>query len=794
MEIDGYELEKRIGMNSKNEEATGRARKRVSRACDRCRLKKDKCDALRPRCSPCIATNFDCVYDQQSKKRGLPEGYVRGLEKLWALSVIKIDGLEDAIRQIGSQEQNFNLWSNDSSGEVLHSRWKDSGVLRELESMLARTDQDTNPKKRKRDNEEDVSVEDSISAVCSLQPDFRIVPSTGQEFRVSNMVSMNTVSPHRDRLSLPNDANSILEHYFAYTHCWLPIVEKHQVMRTFWEIAKGQKRSDADLALLWAVLAYTSQQIDHQGLERTPAEMLAVVRDLIPSWGPFEPAHVQALVLLTLLNIGIGQWNQAYILVGIASRAGLQCRSSNSPRSKRFGATLQACCIFDTLIAGHLVSQPHLRRSDLQDLEYLEEDGSEDWEPWRTSDGTSGSSLEPAFTNSCFNRFFDVVSIMNNMLTCHIRGDAEKRMFFNDQRNALDTLERNYPATGAGKGMMPHHLLLRAFHLSAAMSISKGLFEAGATADQWTRSAYDVLELLSQQQQSPALGFRNVVPILEVPLHAASIAANASRPALETIPDLPRYTDFAGRMTTLVIQFSSTWAVFSPLASLLRTDTLTNGASLHTTRSNDDHSGFMDGQSRSSWAEALNDVRGPVTDQNAWPTPNTFLSDVIDPQLSRGDTFVSMSAPIQPSKQDGTDMSMSGVSTSAPAGLAMPAATDASPSFYGDEVDAIFHNLVHLDTTDWTNNREKGLADFGFADEDAFQAFCNDPDRLLATNNDIGQASFNASTDPWPPPGLFPGHFTETPDAQMEASQILQSLSGQSQSTVQASNRGTWWS
>lgn len=377
MEIDGYELENRIHMNSKDEEASGKARKRVSRACDRCRTKKDKCDALRPRCSPCIATNFDCVYDQQSKKRGLPEGYVRGLEKLWALSVMRINGLEDAIRHIASQEQNFNLWSHDASGEVLHSKWKDSGVLRELEAMLARTDQDNNAnRKRKRDNEEEISGEDPVSAVYSLQPDLQIVPAAGKEFNIPKVSSLDT--PHQDRLSLPTTANSILEHYFAYTHCWLPIVEKHQVMRTFWEVSKGQKRSDADLALLWAVLAYTSQQTDHESQERTPLEMLAVARDLLPAWGPFELGNVQALVLLTLLNIGLGQWKQASILVGIASRAAMQVRS-NRPSGKRLGATTQACCILDTLIASHLMSRPHLRRSDFQGLENLEEDGSEDW-------------------------------------------------------------------------------------------------------------------------------------------------------------------------------------------------------------------------------------------------------------------------------------------------------------------------------------------------------------------------------------------------------------------------------
>lgn len=52
----------------------------------------------------------------------------------------------------------------------------------------------------------------------------------------------------------------------------------------------------------------------------------------------------------------------------------------------------------------------------------------------------------------------------------------------------------------------------------------------------------------------------------------------------------------------------------------------------------------------------------------------------------------------------------------------------------GDDVDAIFRDLAHLDTTDWTNNREQSLRDFGFPGETTFQAFCNDPERLVSNS------------------------------------------------------------
>ena len=54
-----------------------------------------------------------------------------------------------------------------------------------------------------------------------------------------------------------------------------------------------------------------------------------------------------------------------------------------------------------------------------------------------------------------------------------------------------------------------------------------------------------------------------------------------------------------------------------------------------------------------------------------------------------------------------------------------------SPSFQGDEIDALFHEMAQLDTTEWTSGRNQGLKDIGF-DDLSFEQFCNDPDRLFS--------------------------------------------------------------
>ena len=787
------------GING-NDETAGRSRKRVSRACDRCRVKKDKCDGLRPRCSPCIANNVECSYDPISKKRGLPEGYVRGLEKLWALSIVKITGLEDAIRQIASQERNFSLWSHEASGDVLHAKWKDSGVLRELESMLSRTDAEgsANRSKRKRedDSESFLPQEDPVSTMYSMQPEFHVVSSQGQGVIPDQTAASISSTDDSTQTQLPATASAILEHYFAYTHCWLPIIEKHQVMRTCYEYAKGQRSaSTANLAVLWAILAYTSQQLEHESFGKQPQALLASARELLPDEnGPFELGHAQAMLLMALLHIGHARWNQAWMLIGFASRVALQLRSSNSSIPKRLGATLQACCMLDTLIAGHLMLRPHLRRSDVGELERLEEDGSEDWEPWRTPDAGTGSNLAPALTNSCFNRLVEVVLITNDLITHDLQDEEIRRSFLENRRNALEDLEFKYPTFGPGDAMMPNQFLLRAFHLNTAMAITKRQFEDNASADPWSRSACDTLVLFTEQQQNHALALRSAIPVLEIPLRAASYGAICTKQQLDNSPDLPSYSEFASTMTGVVLQLSSTWAVFSSLALLLRTDTLTHGDTLEPIPSNQSFQDNTEGHGHHNWPVQTTTTPGMIENANAWRSASDFVPDMIDPQLNQGDHARTLSTNIHlhTPKQNQLDMAMSGMSNITPAGLAMPAATEPSPSFYGDEIDAIFHNFVGLDTTDWTDNRQKGLAEFGFADEDAFQAFCNDPERLLTTNA-IDNASFNAAADPWPPPGLYPGFF-ERPDPQMEASQILQSLSGQAQSNVDMAKRSNFWS
>ncbi|KAJ5306632.1 hypothetical protein N7508_005647 [Penicillium antarcticum] len=82
---------------SEHSHSDGGIRKRVCKACDRCRLKKSKCDGSSP-CSRCRADNAICVFGERKKAHDkvYPKGYVEMLEQQqnWL-----VNGLQELYRR-----------------------------------------------------------------------------------------------------------------------------------------------------------------------------------------------------------------------------------------------------------------------------------------------------------------------------------------------------------------------------------------------------------------------------------------------------------------------------------------------------------------------------------------------------------------------------------------------------------------------------------------------------------------------------------------------------------------------
>ena len=650
--------------------------------------------------------------------------------------------------------------------------WKESGVLQELEGMLSRLES-VEKKREKEENTVDEAAGSSFHRSLSYRVEDQTASSDaepGLPFMGRRASQLSSTRLNPIETPLPPQTSRLIDAYFSFTHCWFPIVERHCVLRTIYSHSRNAtagRTEMADLAALWAILAYAARQSMLSGAEdgtaqdssdETHTKMRAMARGLIPEEnGEFEVGHVQALLLLALLDIGTGKWSSAAQMVGHATRIALELGLGTKSTEKRGIRVLYGCFILDTIISCHLLTPPHLRRQDLEAIGYLEEDGYEEWDPW-TSSKTISSYRDPAFMISCFNRLLDIFMILNDTV-CDRRAGIDKSTYFQSLAVQLKDMPSRFPMF-PGLQCPPHQLYLQLFHLSTSILVLRQSFEGGAPSDPLARLACETLVLLTKCAQDPTSGLSVIPPILENAVRSACYAAIAAKPSFEQME--VQYNTFARHMTDLTIEMSSVWPVFSGLTKLWQRELQSQGMmkDLNTTRE-------IEKGANVDWQTPINVLQGQ--DSNSMLHQGT--------RESRGEPTLDLEGFDLP--MSGLDQAMLGTSIgqpSMPAGLSMPA-SDPSPSFTGDDVDVIFHNLAHLDTTDWTNNREQGLQEFGFADESTFQDFCNDPERMVPSGGTpFGLLGNEAATNFWPPPGFFPGHFEES-DPQVEASQILQSLS-----------------
>ncbi|KAJ6006496.1 hypothetical protein N7451_004440 [Penicillium sp. IBT 35674x] len=82
----------RTSRSSSDDSHLEHVRKRVCKACDRCRLKKSKCDEAKP-CSRCRSDNAICVFGERKKTHAkvYPQGYAEKLEQqqVWLVHALQ---------------------------------------------------------------------------------------------------------------------------------------------------------------------------------------------------------------------------------------------------------------------------------------------------------------------------------------------------------------------------------------------------------------------------------------------------------------------------------------------------------------------------------------------------------------------------------------------------------------------------------------------------------------------------------------------------------------------------------
>jgi len=111
-------------------------RKRVCKACDRCRLKKSKCDGANP-CSRCRADNAICVFGERKKAHDkvYPKGYVEMLEQQQSQLV---SGLRELYKRLQAGESWPGKPLKESHGgfPLTHDILERLNVLHSMESSM----------------------------------------------------------------------------------------------------------------------------------------------------------------------------------------------------------------------------------------------------------------------------------------------------------------------------------------------------------------------------------------------------------------------------------------------------------------------------------------------------------------------------------------------------------------------------------------------------------------------------------------------------------------------------------
>ncbi|KAJ8114194.1 hypothetical protein OPT61_g3870 [Boeremia exigua] len=414
-------------------------RTRVSRACDQCRVAREKCDGGQPACSTCLTSKRGCTYTTNPKKRGIQPGYIRVLElalaTLFQQNAENEKYLNDRLAKEGLSSLLLSRDSKESNR--LHKQWRKTRFNRDVDTLLSggepsRHDSDPPSPQGDYDNSD---VEDSAPtlapAIANDNLD-QILPYTLITPRPSLQHAPAPIQqPIKDTLliALPLDSWKQIEAYFTYTQCWLPICEKHDILKLSYSYpARGMQLSfntpdSGSHAELWSILAVasmydsnTTNPTSHpsQG-SMTPKQLYDTARSLIPhELGSFDLGHVKALLNLAIFSIAQSLTEAAWFLVGCASRVLEMVDQVSLIPSTRRMHVFGGCLVLDSMLALQLGRRPYFRKSDIEQLGRIDEDGLEEWQPW--SGGSNTASLQqsrtPLLAFSSFRHLLDVLDIL----------------------------------------------------------------------------------------------------------------------------------------------------------------------------------------------------------------------------------------------------------------------------------------------------------------------------------------------------------------------------------------------
>lgn len=206
-----------------------------------------------------------------------------------------MDTIEDKILKVVQENSFVGTWTDVARSDNAVDIWRRSQISRELERLLSSAETPTESSKRKRSNSDIQGKRPELSGIASLPADnlntanpkldksiqLPTQPSQsspglaeiyGNRQPGKNLLSVLGPSCSEEIPDLPSESWHLLDVYFSYTHSWLPIVEKHDLLRTSYQYSQTRNlvasSGTSDHAVLWAAIAYAKFQ--HRAINNIP--------------------------------------------------------------------------------------------------------------------------------------------------------------------------------------------------------------------------------------------------------------------------------------------------------------------------------------------------------------------------------------------------------------------------------------------------------------------------------------------------------------------------------------------
>lgn len=425
-------------------------RQRICRACDQCRRRKSKCDGEQPVCRICQAAGRNCSYENGGGRRGLPTGYVRGLETALGLMFQRIPSSEKDLLDLLRERPSA------ASRNRAVDRWRKSRVATVLSRTSPAGPGNLSTEENFDDDDGDWVVDENSTPSAKPAPGPNEASIT-QQTPIAQIECRDAIDSQ-----LPSNTSELLDVYFIYTHSWFPILERRDLLRAMYTYPSEQTPHSSCHFVLWAVIAYVTLINGGRMSSLDPREVsFSIQKRILSSSITADLDLISALIILVLLHLEGGDINLAWVLVGQAAR--MLSILPDSSQNGRFRSTFHGCMFLDNVISGVLNRSPSLSTEEQLACGSVDEDDMEEWDSWSISSNMAVRG--PLRSLSTFNRLRDLAQTLSSILYNSERGATHISLRSIIESNKA-VLER-HPYTGRDSATPP----LLTLHLTSAFVI-----------------------------------------------------------------------------------------------------------------------------------------------------------------------------------------------------------------------------------------------------------------------------------------------------------------------------------